>query len=34
MSFDETFGDMSPLFSFENNAPIFLELSSISRFFA
>lgn len=23
---------MSPLFSFSNNAPIFLELSSISRF--
>ncbi len=32
MSFDETFGDISPELSFANSVPIFLELSSISRF--
>jgi hypothetical protein len=34
MSLDDTLGDISPLFNFANNDPIFLELSSISRFFA
>jgi len=34
MSFDETFGDISPVLSLANNAPIFFELSSISRFLA
>jgi hypothetical protein len=34
MSLDDTLEDISPLFNFANNDPIFLELSSISRFFA
>ena len=33
-SLSEAFSDISPLLSLANKAPIFLELSSISRFLA
>jgi len=33
-SFEAALGEISPLFNFANKAPIFFELSSISRFLA